>query len=95
MLSQSHYKGFAIPAEAGWDQLSCLESPCYLTGVFFEGPWIMPSSRLKGRTRWQLLLRGKTSQALRAVLWTALRMPTAELGSGVRLHADVDPASTL
>jgi primosomal protein N' (replication factor Y) len=59
------------------------------------GPVEAPLSRLKGRTRWQLLVRSETSQSLRAVLWAALRMPQSELGRGVRLHADVDPASTL
>ena len=60
-----------------------------------QGPVEAPLSRLKGRTRWQLLVRGETPQALRAALWSALRMTKSELGGGVRLHADVDPASTL
>jgi primosomal protein N' (replication factor Y) len=60
--------------------------------VFVQGPAEAPLSRLKGRTRWQLLLRAKTSQALRTVLWAALKAP---LPRGVRLHADIDPASTL
>jgi primosomal protein N' (replication factor Y) len=63
--------------------------------VSVQGPVEAPLSRLKDRTRWQLLLRGKTPQALRAVLWAALRVPKSELGRGVRIHADVDPASTL
>jgi primosomal protein N' (replication factor Y) len=60
--------------------------------VFTQGPAEAPLSRLKGRTRWQLLLRAPTSQALRTVLWAALKAP---LERGVHLHADVDPASTL
>jgi hypothetical protein len=38
------------------------------------------------------LVRAPTSQALRSILWSALRTP---VGRGVRVHADVDPASTL
>jgi primosomal protein N' (replication factor Y) len=56
------------------------------------GPAEAPLSRLKGRTRWQMMVRAPTSRALRAVLRAALqtRLPRA-----LRLTADVDPASTL
>ena len=59
-----------------------------------QGPAEAPLSRLKGRTRWQLLLRAQTSQMLRTVLWVGLSMQ-AELGRDVRISADVDPVSTL
>lgn len=56
------------------------------------GPAEAPLSRLKGRTRWQMLIRAPSSKALRAVLRLALR---TKLPSALRLHADVDPVSTL
>ncbi len=56
------------------------------------GPAEAPLSRLKGRTRWQLLVRAPTSRALRAVLRTALQI---KLPRALRLTADVDPVSTL
>lgn len=60
--------------------------------VMLQGPAEAPLSRLKGRTRWQLLVRAPTSQLLRTVLWSALR---TQLPRSVRMHADVDPTSTL
>jgi len=60
--------------------------------VMIQGPAEAPLSRLKGRTRWQLLVRAPTSQMLRMVLWSALQ---TQLPRSVRMHADVDPTSTL
>jgi primosomal protein N' (replication factor Y) len=56
------------------------------------GPAEAPLSRLKGRTRWQMIVRAPSSRALRTVLRAALRI---RLKSGLRLTADVDPVSTL
>jgi primosomal protein N' (replication factor Y) len=56
------------------------------------GPAEAPLSRLKGRTRWQMLVRAEKSQVLRAVLRRGLQVP---LGNGLRVTADVDPVSML
>ena len=56
------------------------------------GPAEAPLSRLKGRTRWQMMVRAPTSRALRAVLRAALQI---RLPRALRLTADVDPVSTL
>ena len=61
-------------------------------GVSLLGPAEAPLSRLKGRSRWQLLLRAKTVRTLHRLLRLALGH---KVPSGLRVHADVDPGSTL
>lgn len=56
------------------------------------GPAEAPLSRLKGRSRWQMMVRAKTVKALHRVLRAALAY---KVPSGLRVHADVDPGSTL
>ncbi len=56
------------------------------------GPAEAPLSRLKGRTRWQMIVRAPQSRTLRAVLRAALQI---KLPRALRLTADVDPVSTL
>jgi primosomal protein N' (replication factor Y) len=56
------------------------------------GPAAAPLSRLKGRTRWQMLVRARNSRALHTLLRAAL---AAEVPKLVRLSVDVDPVSTL
>jgi primosomal protein N' (replication factor Y) len=56
------------------------------------GPAEAPLSRLKGRSRWQLLLRAKTVRTLHRLLRLAL---AHKVPAGLRVHADVDPGSTL
>ena len=56
------------------------------------GPAEAPLSRLKGRTRWQMLVRAEKSQVLRACLRRGLQVT---LGNGLRVTADVDPVSML
>jgi primosomal protein N' (replication factor Y) len=63
--------------------------------VELQGPAEAPLSRLKGRTRWQLLLRAPSPQMLRSVLWIALQSPKELALRDVRVTADVDPISTL
>src|SRR5207237_1137278 len=47
-------------------------------------------SRLKGRTRWHLLVKARTPKALRAVLAAAAAI---DAGRAVRISIDVDPVS--
>jgi primosomal protein N' (replication factor Y) len=61
-------------------------------GIAFAGPSEAPLARLKGRARWQLLVKAATPRALRAVLRAAL---PAKLPRGVRVAADVDPVSMM
>jgi primosomal protein N' (replication factor Y) len=56
------------------------------------GPVPSPLSRLRGRVRWQLWLRGPERGPLRRVM-RALR--TAEVPSSVRVGIDVDPITAL
>jgi primosomal protein N' (replication factor Y) len=56
------------------------------------GPAEAPISRLKGRCRWQLMVRAKTVRTLHRLLRLAL---SHKVPSGLRVHADVDPGSTL
>ncbi|MEZ4366965.1 MAG: primosomal protein N' [Kofleriaceae bacterium] len=56
------------------------------------GPVAAPLSRLRGRTRWQLWLRGPDRAALRRVV-RALR--GLEVPPQIRVGVDVDPVSTL
>ncbi len=60
-----------------------------------QGPAEAPLSRLKGRTRWQIMVRAPSSQMLRTTLWAALNTTAVQSRRGVRISADVDPTSTL
>ena len=57
------------------------------------GPAAAPLARLRGRTRWQLLLRGQDRKALREAAWRAAHAvkPPRDL----RVAIDVDPMSAL
>ena len=58
-----------------------------------QAMWRRPVlSRLKGRCRWQLMVRAKTVRSLHRLLRLAL---SHKVPSGLRVHADVDPGSTL
>jgi primosomal protein N' (replication factor Y) len=57
------------------------------------GPALAPLERLRGRTRWQLLLRAPTHAALRE-LTVALQAAATDLGP-VRVVFDVDPVSMM
>ncbi len=56
------------------------------------GPAEAPLSRLKGRSRWQMMVRAKSVKSLHQVLRAAL---SYKVPSGLRVHVDVDPGSTL
>ncbi|MSP61423.1 MAG: primosomal protein N' [Myxococcales bacterium] len=61
-------------------------------GLVLNGPSEAPLGKLRGRTRWHLLLRAKQPRALRTVLAAAV---AGEVPRGVRLTVDVDPVSML
>jgi len=60
------------------------------------GPAAAPLSRIKGKYRWQLLLRAGRSALLREAARQLLEWGTSALkGSGVNLAVDVDPLSLI
>jgi len=60
------------------------------------GPAAAPLSRIKGKYRWQLLLRARRSAPLREAARRLLEWGTSALkGTGVNLTADVDPLSLI
>jgi primosomal protein N' (replication factor Y) len=58
------------------------------------GPAPQPLSKLKGKHRWHLTLRGGDHRRLRELALAVLDRPTP-LPRGVRLTVDVDPVSLL
>jgi primosomal protein N' (replication factor Y) len=59
------------------------------------GPAPPPVERVRGRWRWQILLRGRDVRALRTLARAARAAGAALCGSQVRLVVDVDPYSML
>jgi primosomal protein N' (replication factor Y) len=65
-------------------------------GVVLLGPAPRSLSRLKGKHRWHITLKGHDHRALRRAAEAALAMPSTGRGkSAVRLAVDVDPVSLL
>ncbi len=60
--------------------------------VEVRGPVPAPLERLRGRTRWQIWLRGADRASLRRV---ARSLAAAEVSSAVRVALDVDPMSAM
>jgi primosomal protein N' (replication factor Y) len=71
--------------------------PELATQVEMVGPAPAPLSRLRGRHRWQLLLKGRTSGAVRRLAGAVAAEATGRraLPAGATLSLDVDPASLL
>ncbi|WNG24484.1 primosomal protein N' [Cystobacter fuscus] len=63
-------------------------------GVRLLGPAVAPISRIRGKTRWQLLLKAPTHAAL-APLLARLEAKLVDIPSAVRVTIDVDPAAML
>ncbi|MCU0695471.1 MAG: primosomal protein N' [Myxococcaceae bacterium] len=63
-------------------------------GVRLLGPAPAPIARIKGKTRWQLVLKAPTHAALAGPL-DAIERELAELPSSVRVAIDVDPSAML
>jgi primosomal protein N' (replication factor Y) (superfamily II helicase) len=63
-------------------------------GVRLLGPAPAPIARIKGKTRWQLVLKGPTHAALAGPL-DAIEQALADLPSSVRVAIDVDPGAML
>ncbi|MBU8894346.1 primosomal protein N' [Corallococcus sp. H22C18031201] len=63
-------------------------------GVRLLGPALAPIARIRGKTRWQLLVKGPTHASL-APLLARLEAALAEVPSGVKVVLDVDPGAML
>lgn len=63
-------------------------------GVRLLGPAPAPISRIKGKTRWQLVVKGPTHASLSGPL-DAIERALEELPSSVKVVIDVDPAAML
>jgi primosomal protein N' (replication factor Y) len=63
-------------------------------GVRLLGPAPAPIARIKGRTRWQLVLKAPTHQALNGPL-DAIERELADVPSSVKVSIDVDPSAML
>ncbi|WP_426732959.1 replication restart helicase PriA [Myxococcus faecalis] len=63
-------------------------------GVRLLGPAVAPIARIRGKTRWQLLLKGPTHVAL-APLLARVETALADVPSAVKVVLDVDPGAML
>jgi len=64
----------------------------YLKGMEILGPSAAPFTKMKGKFRWQMLVKGKSSQALhRFAQELGSHMEAQTKGRGVHLDIDVDP----
>ncbi|MBM3286841.1 MAG: primosomal protein N' [Candidatus Eisenbacteria bacterium] len=64
-------------------------------GIAILGPAPMFLTRLEGRYRWHLTLKGSGSEALHRLARQAMEIKGPAGTRGVRLHMDVDPIRTL
>ena len=63
-------------------------------GVRILGPAAAPISRIKGKTRWQLVIKAPSHAAMAKVV-DALEQAVSDVPSSVRVVFDVDPAAML
>ncbi len=75
-----------------WLREQCRRHPSY-SGIEVLGPAPAPINKLRGRYRWQVLLKGKKSPQLLALADQA--QATVSRSNRVRLHIDVDPYNML
>jgi primosomal protein N' (replication factor Y) len=77
------------------DAVRALTPAARRAGVEILGPAPMFLSRLKGRYRWHITLKGPQSDPLHRLAGLAIDRPAPAGTGGVRLHIDVDPIHTL
>ncbi len=63
-------------------------------GVRLLGPAPAPISRIKGKTRWQLVVKGPSHVAMAGPL-DAIERALAEVPNAVKVVIDVDPGAML
>ena len=68
----------------------------YQRSIEILGPVVSPIERLKGKYRWQILLKGKRSNSLHLFADQVLRRAATSIkGKGITLAVDADPISML
>ncbi len=68
----------------------------YERGIELLGPSLAPFSKMRGKFRWQMLIKGKNSAWLHQFAKElATRLQTETRGKGVELDIDVDPVFIL
>ncbi|MFZ5875830.1 MAG: replication restart helicase PriA [Nitrospirota bacterium] len=70
-------------------------TPASAAGVAVLGPAPAPLWRLKGRHRWQLVLKGPQGPAVRRVARALMARAGEDLPRGVRVDVDIDPQHVL
>jgi primosomal protein N' (replication factor Y) len=66
-----------------------------LPAVSILGPAEAPIQKLKGRTRWLLLLKSRSRPQLRKVIDAILADKSIDKNGGIRVSVDIDPISML
>ena len=95
LVGNSEKETKVIAEEMGRVGLSMLERG-YRKGVEILGPSVAPFSKMKGRFRWQMLAKGKSSQLLHQFARElATRLEGRIKGRWIKLDIDVDPVSIL
>jgi primosomal protein N' (replication factor Y) len=78
---------------ADWLRAECRRQPTTYSGIEVLGPAPAPIAKLRGRYRWQILLKGRKSPPLLELAGRAkLTVPRS---NRARLHIDVDPYNML
>lgn len=68
----------------------------YPKGIEILGPSAAPFTKMRGKFRWQMLVKGKSSQLLHQFARElVLHMEAQTKGRGVHLDIDVDPVFIL
>ncbi len=71
----------------------CRRNPKFREMIELLGPAPAPIEKLRGRYRWQMLLKGKTSRSL--LEFASQSREILPRSRGIRLHIDVDPYNML
>jgi primosomal protein N' (replication factor Y) len=95
LTGNSEKRTKAVAEEMGKIGKSLLKTR-YRKGIEILGPSAAPFAKMKGKFRWQMLAKGKTSQLLHQFAQElALLLEDQAKGRGVNLDIDVDPVFIL
>jgi primosomal protein N' (replication factor Y) len=95
LVGNSEKRTKAVAEEMGRIGQSMLKNG-YRKGIEILGPSTAPFAKMRGKFRWQMLAKGKSSQLLhRFAKELAIRLENETKGKGVNLDIDVDPVFIL